>query len=323
MGRPCKNNAEYFSHDSGMRNDVKIKALRKRFSHTGYAVWNYLLESLTDSANFRIRWDEIAVDLYSADFDVTPEELAEIVAYCVKIDLLQMEDGYLCSENLRERFNGLVRKRKKEIPPSDAEPDEEGEEACGFPRVSDNKTSGNSPETSGNDSFREYPRAKSKVKYSIEKKSKEYCSSSAHAREEVPEEEKKEFFKVFFFRNIRDPDRELERFLAWNARRNNVPTVHDAELWEATNPEKKYPDRFLNAWKNIYNLALRSGPDGESAASKMIDSRVRFEMIAGAWTLTCPSEVAKWIESHVKEAVECGLKQALRGYRLNYQVWTQ
>lgn len=38
MARPNKNNAEYFSHDADMRNDVKVKALRRRFSHTGYAV---------------------------------------------------------------------------------------------------------------------------------------------------------------------------------------------------------------------------------------------------------------------------------------------
>ena len=53
MARPKKNNAEYFTHDADMRNDVKIKALRRKFSHTGYAVWNYLLETLTDSDFFR------------------------------------------------------------------------------------------------------------------------------------------------------------------------------------------------------------------------------------------------------------------------------
>lgn len=38
MARPKKNNAEYYTHDADMRNDMKIKALRRKFSHTGYAV---------------------------------------------------------------------------------------------------------------------------------------------------------------------------------------------------------------------------------------------------------------------------------------------
>ena len=107
MGRPRKNNAEYFTHDSGMRNDVKIRALRRKHKHMGYAVWNYLLEALTDSADFRIKWDEVNIDLYSADFDVTQEELADVVQYCIKIDLLKIDpEGYIYSETLCERFNG-------------------------------------------------------------------------------------------------------------------------------------------------------------------------------------------------------------------------
>ena len=68
MGRPKNNSAEYFSHDADMRNDVKVKALRRRFSHTGYAVWNYILETLTDSDNFEWDFREVNRELLVADY---------------------------------------------------------------------------------------------------------------------------------------------------------------------------------------------------------------------------------------------------------------
>ena len=103
MARPKKNNADYFSHESEMRNDVKIKALRRKFSHTGYAVWNYLLEVLTDAEGFAIRWEELDIELYAADFDLDATELTEIVDECIRLDLLNLKDGKLTCRNLRAR----------------------------------------------------------------------------------------------------------------------------------------------------------------------------------------------------------------------------
>ena len=113
MARPKKNNAEYYTHDADMRNDVKIKALRRKFSHTGYAVWNYLLETLTDNDYFEITWDEINIELLAADYDVTVEELTEIVEYCVKIGLLQLENDVLRSDAHQNRFRELLDNRVK------------------------------------------------------------------------------------------------------------------------------------------------------------------------------------------------------------------
>lgn len=116
MTRPTKNNAEYFTHDADMRNDVKVKALRRKFSHTGYAVWCYLLESLTDTDFFELDFNPINVELLAADYDVSPEELTDIVEYCCRISLLQRnEDGTrLYSEAHKRRFSGLLAKRERD-----------------------------------------------------------------------------------------------------------------------------------------------------------------------------------------------------------------
>lgn len=115
MARPTKNNAEYFSHDADMRNDVKIKALRRRFQHTGYAVWCFILEALTDGEFFEIEYGELNRELLAADFDVSVEQLEEIVEYCCKLNLLQLtEDNRLYSEAHQRRFASLVTKRERD-----------------------------------------------------------------------------------------------------------------------------------------------------------------------------------------------------------------
>lgn len=115
MARPTKNNAEYFSHDADMRNDVKIKALRRRFQHTGYAVWCFLLEVLTDGEFFEIDYGELNRELLAADFDVSVEKLEEIVEYCCKLNLLQLTDNNcLYSEAHKKRFASLITKRERD-----------------------------------------------------------------------------------------------------------------------------------------------------------------------------------------------------------------
>lgn len=115
MARQIKNNAQWFTHDFDMRNDVKIKALRRKFGNNGYAVWCYLLESLTDTDFFELDFSDIDIELLAADYDVTPEELKDIAEYCCRIKLLQKTgDGVkIYSEALKRRFEPLNDLRNK------------------------------------------------------------------------------------------------------------------------------------------------------------------------------------------------------------------
>lgn len=113
MARPIKNNADYFSHDSGMRNDIKIKAIRRKFGNEGYAIWVMLLEHLTDCVNFQYNFTEINIELLAADFDIETENLKSIIDYFTKLELIVNENGYIKSYQLIKRFEGLLSKRKR------------------------------------------------------------------------------------------------------------------------------------------------------------------------------------------------------------------
>jgi len=111
MARPRKDNAEYFSHDADMRNDVRIKALRRKFRHNGYSVWNMLLEYLTDCDNFKFEYSEINIELIASDFDVDVKEFETIINYLLKLDLIQKVDSIISCSTLNKRFDPLVNKR--------------------------------------------------------------------------------------------------------------------------------------------------------------------------------------------------------------------
>lgn len=113
MAQPNSNSASYFSHDADMRNDIKIKALRKKFGHMGYAVWCFILETLTSSEGFVIDFSEVNQELLAADYDITVEQLRQIVGLSVKIGLLQLSDDTLYSEAHQRRFAQINAKRKK------------------------------------------------------------------------------------------------------------------------------------------------------------------------------------------------------------------
>ena len=118
MPKPNKNSADYFSHDCDMRNDIKIRALRRKYGNTGYAVWCFMLETLTGSDNFITDYSPVSKELMAADFDIQVSELEAIISYCIQLNLLQMtDDNKVFSRAHQRRFEDMIvkRERRREI----------------------------------------------------------------------------------------------------------------------------------------------------------------------------------------------------------------
>lgn len=113
MARPKRCNADYFSHDVHMRNDIKIKAVRRKYGHKGYSIWIMLLEHLGNSDYFEYEWNELNIELLTPDFDVESEELSEIVNYFIKLDLIQFKNGFIHCENLTARLMEYLQKNRE------------------------------------------------------------------------------------------------------------------------------------------------------------------------------------------------------------------
>lgn len=115
MARPKKYNADYFTHDADMRNDPKVKALRRKFGIGGYAIWNMMLEVLTDSDFFEYEWSALNIELLAGDFDVEPKFLEEVIEYCLLLKLLKKEGEIIFSVKMKERFENLLSKRNRDV----------------------------------------------------------------------------------------------------------------------------------------------------------------------------------------------------------------
>jgi hypothetical protein len=114
MARPIKENAEYFTHDNDMRNDERIKAVRRKFKLEGYAIYNMLLEKLCDSAGFKIEYSDLSIELLAGDFEVETDTLKQVIDYLVYLKLILVEEGLITSRTLLKRFDALIAKRKRQ-----------------------------------------------------------------------------------------------------------------------------------------------------------------------------------------------------------------
>jgi hypothetical protein len=112
MARPKKDNAEYFPHDVGMRNDDRVKALRKKFKVSGYGIWNMLIEYLGSKDHFQFEYNDFTLEIMSGDFDVDVKEIQEVISYCLTLGLLQQEEGFIRCKTLEKRLEPVLLKRK-------------------------------------------------------------------------------------------------------------------------------------------------------------------------------------------------------------------
>jgi hypothetical protein len=113
MARPIKNNLDYFPHENGMRNDKKIKAVRAKFGHEGYSIYNMLLESISESDMLVIKCDGISIELMAGDFGIDSVKLTEFLEYFLLINLIQRSNGWLYCRQLEKRSNPVFEKRNR------------------------------------------------------------------------------------------------------------------------------------------------------------------------------------------------------------------
>lgn len=116
MARPKKDNADYFPHDASMRDDSRVKALRKKFGQLeGYALYCMLIEYLSHKNYFTVKLTDVEYEVIAGDFGVDVERLKEFINYSSGVmDLFQLIDGNLSCRTLNNRMEFLITKRKRD-----------------------------------------------------------------------------------------------------------------------------------------------------------------------------------------------------------------
>lgn len=180
----AKDRMRFFSHDVDMRNDLKIRGLRRQFGNEGYAVWCYLLEILTDSEDLCVDIDVMG-DLLAADFDIERELLFSIVGYCTSVGLLIKDGSILYSKRHRERIRGVVDKAR-ELSERRSEAGKRGMQKRWGKKHNDNEdiTPDNKPKTTDNE-LEESREEKTRVEKTRKEKIEYPCDGVAKLWNEI------------------------------------------------------------------------------------------------------------------------------------------
>ena len=184
MARPKKFNADYFTHDVDMRNDIMIRNIRRNYGHEGYSLWIMLLEHLGNCDYFEYEWTDENIELLEPDFDMDADRIKEIVDRMIHLDLLQIMNGMLTCDRFSLRlFEHLTPKRD----------DFRIENSIRYKRIGVN-VDGNEVKVDDN------PNSKvmeSKVKKSVVEKSKEEKRKGEESKEQETKNNTPSFAELF------------------------------------------------------------------------------------------------------------------------------
>lgn len=117
MGRITKNNCDYFPHFTTMRNHRKVKALRNKFGQErGYAFWSMFIEYLTELDGNEMEYCEREFEMFAGEMSggISAAEIQSMVDFCISIELLFHDSGFIYSESLNKYLSPVYEKRQRE-----------------------------------------------------------------------------------------------------------------------------------------------------------------------------------------------------------------
>lgn len=287
----------YFSHDSNARDDEKILAMRIDLGWEAYGLYWALIEMLRDASDYMLKanFKVLAFSLHT-----TPDLLQQIICNYGLFSFTEDGDSFF-SHSLTKRMEEkeIVSKKRRASAGNrwgkTAETDANAEQVeC--------KCNANAMQMhSETDANAEQMHPQIKVKESKVKDSKEYSSPRTREGASAPsEEEKDEFYKIFFWRNLKNPTQELQRFLSHNTqygwKLNNTPEKRrEAALnWAPESNGDRVSKNFLAAWREIYKKLIGLEP---AVAALMLTDDTKVSACNGALVL----HAAPIVIDHIKE----------------------
>lgn len=296
---------DWFRHDKDMRNDPKIKILRKKYPAWGYTIWVMLLETLCDCPNGQYKWNELSPCLLAADFDCEEDILNMVLETMLSLNLVQFEefDGikFLTSQKFVERTKEMALKK-------------EHLKAAGIAsgaarRAKSNKCSTNVQECSTDvqqmlNNAEQMLNTNEKRKKESNKENKDKETRIEENRKEkncyyysFEKQKQEDFFISFFFfeRKFSSPEAEYNAMVQWNNAPGHISWAkltfeqkcscafqwRSKEQKEAekskTTPPARFGDRFYNLWKSIGSSLVNLNAPDEVIRGLVSDS-VRYEL---------------------------------------------
>lgn len=308
-----KQGLNYYTIDTDRYQDIRIKRLKKNLGGLGVAVYDYILCEIYRVRGYFFEWDEDTLFDIAEYWGVKESLVQEIVKYCGAVGLFDKEllsRGIVTSESIQKRYLDMCA-RAKRIPPQIPESLRRITEEC---RDSSEECTDSSEECGdSSEGHKEKESTQRKRKENKEKKSKvnknnlSLTPSYEVAETEEADEsaERERILSLFFLRNFKKPQEEVDRFYAhysaqgWK-RGGGIPIknrVALAESWSPTTGESRFtPPTFDFLAKVYYSI-----PDHNlryALIHHIADMRIEGDKVV----IYCSSIDARTaIEEHSKE----------------------
>lgn len=119
MARPNSYGLNYFSIDTDMFMNRKIRRLLKAFGSKGFLIYMYILTEIYRDKGCFLLWDENTAFDVSDYLNLSENVVNEVVAYCFDVGLFDKElhesEKILTSKNIQIRWEKISREAKRKI----------------------------------------------------------------------------------------------------------------------------------------------------------------------------------------------------------------
>ena len=243
---------QYITHDLGARNDPKLLNLQMRMGGAGLAIFWCLVEMLWENDGYLpTDYEAIAFSLRWAK----PEEVEKVVT---GFELFIVDGDRFWSKSALERIN----QKKDRI----QEASDRGRKAIEA-RWNRSRNTDVLPEPYESNT----PVIPKKINREIDKKRDNNNTAPLTAAD---------FFEIFFFENLKDPEGEARRFVEYYAGRgwtylDGTPVTDPEQAardWKPKLPGKRCPDEALRWYRAVWNAYAARAKDRTTAVKEFLSS---------------------------------------------------
>ena len=296
----------YYTIDADRYQDRRIKRLKRAYGCEGLTVYDYVLCEVYRVEGYYISWDDDIVFDISDYLDLKTDRISEIVAFCAEIGLFEQtlfEQNIITSAAIQSRYIEMCRRtnRTVKIPTeydllsektaddeSEKMSDKRGQMSDKAPQISDKIGQMSDKRGQMSDFATHNKRKENKINNNSLSLSLSHEVESAESGEDiggVSAAEKESFFEILFFRNFKNPQKEVERLIdhysavGWR-RHGDIRAVRDkkalARNWkpQSENDIGRFQPDVLAKLQALYAEIKAVAPDD---ARTIIHETIRFE----------------------------------------------
>ena len=243
---------QYITHDLGARNDPKLLNLQMRMGGAGLAIFWCLVEMLWENDGY------LPTDYEAIAFSLRWAKASDVKRVVNEFELFIVEEDRFWSRSALERIN----QKKDRI--------RVRSEAGRLGGLASSKSKSASPEERPNSTHeanveQTLSNRQPRNKYINNKQERDNNNTAPLTAAD--------FFEIFFFENLKDPEGETKRFVEYYGARDwtylDGTPVTDPEQaardWKPKLPGKRHPDEALRWYRAVWNAYAPRAKDRETA----------------------------------------------------------